>query len=96
MIPIATELKILDLIARGLTIRNIAKRTGVGRETIVRIEAAGQVRPRPKGRQGTVEKPKRLRTPKYCDACRAWVTWDPCTKCATLAWMAQEKGLTLR
>lgn len=94
MISIAVELEILRLIDLDLTTRNISHRTGAGRTTIDAVRAAGGLRPRPEGRQGTVEKPKRLRTPKYCIACRAWVTWDPCTKCVTLAWMAQKKGLT--
>ncbi len=93
MITIATELKILRLLALGESNRSIAAQTGAGRTTIDAVEAAGKLRPRPEGTQGTVEKPKRVCT-YLCDGCNRRVYWEPCIECTTLARMARKQGLT--
>lgn len=94
MIPLSQELKILRLIKAGLTTRHIAQLTGAGRTTVDAVRAAGKLRPRPPGKQGTVKKPRRLRTPETCDGCNRLVYWDPCIICTTRRYMAQKQGLT--
>lgn len=89
MISIPTELEILRLLAQGLSNRSIAQQTGAGRTTIDAVEAAGGLRPRPEGRQGTVEKPKRV-TMYLCGGCNRVVYWEPCVICTTREWVAQK------
>ncbi len=93
MIPIPIEIQVLDLLAKGrLSNRSIAVHLGIGRTAVDAVARAGALRPRPKGRQGTTQKPKRLRTPGWCKACRCHVYWEPCVACTARDYLAQKRA----
>jgi IS30 family transposase len=65
LIPMHKEIKVRALLKESLSLREIAKKVGVGRSTVRRIKRAPGLRIR------TPRLTHRLRTPKRCELCGA-------------------------